>query len=272
MADIGLVVTDLDGTLWDERQEVHPRTYEALAELERRGIPVLAATGRRRRSTRAGFEHTGIRLPAVLLNGSLGHDFTAGTDFHRLPFEREAALALLELFDCYEHGPCVYTDASEGLPDAYVGTIVTTCDRHVELLGPNLGRRPLEEVAGEHGVLGFSILGRRRDELADLAAALEEAGLASVAFTEDHLYGEWSLMVAPSGVSKWTGVLAWCEQQDIDPGTVLAIGDGGNDIELLEGAAVAVTVEDGTAAAAAVADHVVGSPKDGGWADLLEII
>jgi hydroxymethylpyrimidine pyrophosphatase-like HAD family hydrolase len=45
MAGIELVVTDLDGTLWSGREETHPATVAAWRELERRGVPVLVATG-----------------------------------------------------------------------------------------------------------------------------------------------------------------------------------------------------------------------------------
>ena len=44
---IGLVVTDLDGTLWERPETIPERTLDAIAELERRSIPLLIATGRR---------------------------------------------------------------------------------------------------------------------------------------------------------------------------------------------------------------------------------
>ncbi len=43
---IDLVVTDLDGTLWDGRGVIHPRTLWALKTLSAASVPVLAATGR----------------------------------------------------------------------------------------------------------------------------------------------------------------------------------------------------------------------------------
>jgi hydroxymethylpyrimidine pyrophosphatase-like HAD family hydrolase len=267
---IELVVTDLDGTLWDGDQRVHVRTVEAMDELARRGVALLAATGRRRRSAAAGYRRAGFELPTVLLNGSHGHDYTVEADFHTLPFAADEALALLDVFAAHGHGPCTYT--TEADPDAFVGDVVSTCDRHLALLGDHLGRADLTTVATATTVLGFSILGLAHDDLAPLAADLRATDLASVTFTADHLYEGWSLMVAPAGVSKWTGVLAWCELAGIDADRVLAIGDGGNDVELLAAAAVAVTVEGGSPEAAAVATHTVAGPATGGWADLLDLL
>jgi HAD superfamily hydrolase (TIGR01484 family) len=267
---IELVVTDLDGTFWDEGQQLHPRTAAAVEELARRGIGLIAATGRRRRSAEAGYRRAGITLPTVLLNGSHGHDYTTGTDFHATAFTAEDARALFELCAAHGLGPCVYTTHAQ--PDAYVGPVISTCATHLAMLTPHLGHADLAEVASTHTVLGFSILGRPHDELAELAAAIEASGLAAVAFTQDRMYEGWSLMAAPAGVSKWTGVVAWCELAGFDPERVLAIGDGGNDVELLAAAAVPVTVEGGDARAAAVADHVVRRPDEGGWADLLDLL
>jgi hydroxymethylpyrimidine pyrophosphatase-like HAD family hydrolase len=267
---IELVVTDLDGTFWDDGQQLHPRTAAAVEELARRGVGLIAATGRRRRSAEAGYRRAGMALPTVLLNGSHGHDYDTGADFHATAFTAADAQALFELCAAHGRGPCVYTTNPQ--PDAYVGAVVSTCDQHLAMLGPHLGLADLADIAATHTVLGFSILGRPHEELADLAAAIEASGLAAVAFTNDQMYAGWSLMVAPAGVSKWTGVLAWCGLAGVDPDRVLAIGDGGNDVELLAAAAVAVTIEGGDARAAAVADHVVRRPDEGGWADLLALL
>ncbi len=271
MARIELVVTDLDGTFWDESQALHPRTAEAVAELGRRGVALMAATGRRRRSAEAGWRRAGMTLPTVLLNGSHGHDYASGEDFHATAFAPADAVALLDLFAAHDIGPCAYTTHPQ--PDAFVGPLVSTCDTHRAMLAPHLGQvGDLTEVVEAHSVLGFSVLGRPYEELAAAAEAVAGSGLAAVAFTCDRMYDGWSLMVAPAGVSKWTGVLAWCARTGIDPDAVLAVGDGGNDVELLAAAAVAVTVEAGDARAAAVADHVVAGPHLGGWAAVVDLV
>jgi hydroxymethylpyrimidine pyrophosphatase-like HAD family hydrolase len=50
------------------------------------------------------------------------------------------------------------------------------------------------------------------------------------------------VQVRPPAVSKWSGVLAYYAEQGIDPGRILAVGDGANDLELLDSAAVACAV------------------------------
>jgi hypothetical protein len=81
--DIQLVVSDLDGTLWERDDVVPERTQAALTELEARGVPLLIATGRRVASTRGPLAAIGLAPPAVVLNGGLGLDLATGRRFHR---------------------------------------------------------------------------------------------------------------------------------------------------------------------------------------------
>jgi hydroxymethylpyrimidine pyrophosphatase-like HAD family hydrolase len=88
----------------------------------------------------------------------------------------------------------------------------------------------------------------------------------------DRGYGGFTVTVAPARQSKWDGVAAFCREQGIDAGAVLAIGDGPNDVELLDHAAVAVVPADAHVEARARADHVVGLAAEGGWAEILDIL
>ena len=80
------------------------------------------------------------------------------------------------------------------------------------------------------------------------------------------------ITVAPTGLSKWAGVVAYCSRAGLDPERVLAIGDGPNDRELLTRAAVAVIPEDADETLRGAGHHVVGSARTGGWAEILDLI
>jgi hydroxymethylpyrimidine pyrophosphatase-like HAD family hydrolase len=103
-----------------------------------------------------------------------------------------------------------------------------------------------------------------RDALGDkvevhLDRSIEFAGMAA-------------MTVAPLGQSKWDGVLAYCARRGLDPTRVLAVADGPNDLELLTNAAVRAVPAVAHPAALALADHVIPSAADGGWADILTLL
>ena len=267
MGTIDLVVTDLDGTLWHGREELHPETAPAWHELERRGVAVMVATGRRLGSARSGLAQLGVAPPAVVMNGALVQHLGDGTRYHRHSFSREEAERLLLAFRTVGLEPCVYVEHDDY--EVYLGPEPSTHPDHAASFGPQGGRSDLDEIVATLPVFMFGLLGQTR---ASLDAFAPSAGAIGETHVAHDFYGGHGITVVPRGLSKWVGVRAYCDAAGLDPGRVLAIGDGPNDTELLEAAAVAVVPVDGHDHVVAMADHVVASPRDGGWAELLDLV
>ena len=268
MTDIDLVVTDLDGTLWEQPDETPSRTLDAVAEVRGRGIPLLVATGRRLGSTRRPLEALGLRPPAVMLNGSLGVDLSSDERFHLGGFTTESAARILATFASAGLEPCVYVD--DDTHPVRIGVQPATHGDHLASFGDDVREDDLAAVVEDHRILAFSVLGIHESAAVPLGDALAGAGEPHVA--PDRSYGGYGVTVAPPGDSKWDGIAAFCAREGLDPTRVLAIGDGPNDIEMLGAAAVAVVPEDGHPAALALADHVCARAAVGGWAELVDLL
>ncbi len=269
MTGIELVVTDLDGTLWENPDDTPPENVAAVKSVMGNtvtgsGIPVLVATGRRTMSTRTPLFRLGLRPPAVVLNGGIGLDLESGDRFHVGGFTSVQAMEVLEVFLGLGLQPCVYVDSDE--PSVRVGKQPSTHPRHLASFGPNVATADLRQVAETETVLSFSVLGLDQtvcDELHDLLLPV-----AVPHNSADRIYGGHTVTVAPTGVSKWEGIVSFCSAHRIDPGRVLVVGDGPNDVEMLSAAAVAVVPSDGHPDALAVADHVIPPAGEGGWAQV----
>jgi len=267
MAAVELVVTDLDGTLWDAEERIHTRTLSALRLLEERGLPLLVATGRRLRSAVDTLARSGLAPPMVVLDGAMGRVPATGRVFHESVFDRSQAEAVLAAFLDHDVEPCVYVD----LPgvEVVVGERPSTSPRHLQRIGDYLARDDLARVVAQERVFSFGVAA---GDPAALAAILRRCAVgADGTVTRDLLHGGATLMVHAKGVNKWAGVLAWCAVEGLDPQRVLAVGDGENDIELLSAAAVACVVRDGSDAALALADHVIEPAGEGGWSAIVEL-
>jgi hydroxymethylpyrimidine pyrophosphatase-like HAD family hydrolase len=265
---VQLVVTDLDGTLSDADERIHPASVRAIRDLEAGGIPVLVATGRRLRMAYAVLEAGGLTGPAVVLDGALGLDLRDGRVFHQIAFPAAAARRVLEVFEAAGLGPCVYVDRP-GV-DLVVGDHPSTHPDHLARARPWVAVDDLARVVEDEPVFTFAVVGRPASLLEPVLRTVGPAGSASI--VHDLVYGGCTLQVRPPSVSKWSGVLAFCADQGIDPGRILAVGDGANDLELLEGAAVACAVASATPSVLARADHVIGPPTSGGWAAVLDLV
>src|SRR2546423_15105427 len=90
-----LLVTDLDGTLWDTSGRLQPGAREALDTLSAMGAVVLAATGRRPGAVSRAMAANGLLLPAVMFDGALGRDLGNGEIFHLRAFGPAATLPAL---------------------------------------------------------------------------------------------------------------------------------------------------------------------------------
>jgi hydroxymethylpyrimidine pyrophosphatase-like HAD family hydrolase len=265
---VQLVVTDLDGTLSDADERIHPASVRAIRDLEAGGIPVLVATGRRLRMACAVLETGGLTGPAVVLDGALGLDLRDGRVFHQVAFPTSAAVQALEVFTAAGLSPCVYVDRPE--VDLVVGDHPSTHPDHLARARPWVAVDDLARVVRAEPVYAFAVVGRPPALLAPVLKAVGSAGSASI--VHDLIYGGSTLQVRPPEISKWSGVLAFCAEQGIDPARILAVGDGANDLELLEGAAVACAVATATPPVLARADHIIGPPSTGGWAAVLDLV
>jgi hydroxymethylpyrimidine pyrophosphatase-like HAD family hydrolase len=266
---VQLVVTDLDGTLSDAQERIHPASARAIRELVAGGVPVLVATGRRLRMAAAVLEAGGVAAPAVVLDGSLGVDLPAGRVFHRMAFPPAAARSVLAAFAAADLGPCVYVERP-GV-DLVVDGNPSTHPQHLARAFPWADRADLPGVVASEPVFAFTVVGHPdRRRLDPVLEAVGAAGSGSI--VHDLLYGGYTLQVRPPGVSKWSGVLAFCADRGLDPARVLAIGDGANDVELLEAAAVPCTVATAAPAALSRARHVLDPPTTGGWAAVVDLV
>lgn len=262
-----LVVTDLDGTLWDTHQSIHASTLAAVAELDARGIPLLVATGRRQSSTRSGFALNDFWRPAIMLNGTIGVDHPSEEAFHQHTFSVDEGNAVLEAFAECGHVPCVY--GSDGF--TYLADDATTSPRHRSgMIGglSDVRRADPAPLVADELVLGFSIIGVELDGLESLAPRLRDFGMFVDTY-QDPLYGGWSVMAQPPGVSKLTGIEAFVEHRGIDNPYVIAMGDGGNDVEMIKGADLGLAIEGGDDAVVAAADQTIAGPAQGGWAEVI---
>jgi hydroxymethylpyrimidine pyrophosphatase-like HAD family hydrolase len=264
---VQLVVTDLDGTLSDAAERIHPASVRAVRDLEAAGIPVLVATGRRLRMACAVLEAGGLTGPAVVLDGALGLDLRDGRVFHQVTFPPGAARQVLEAYAAAGLSPCVYVDRPD--VDLVVGDHPSTNPGHLARARPWVATEDLHRVVETEPVYAFAVVGRPAPLLEPVPRLVGPAGSASI--VGDLIYGGFTVQVRPPKVSKWNGVLSYCADQGLDPGRILAVGDGANDLELLEGAAVACAVATATPAVLARADHVIGPPAGGGWAAVLDV-
>lgn len=102
----------------------------------------------------------------------------------------------------------------------------------------------------------------------DAVRADIEAQLSGIAAVTTALSG--MLEVLPLGASKGDGVSWLLNHLGMSPAGLLAMGDGENDIEMLQLAAVSVAMGNAGAKVKAAADYVMGSNDEDGVAQAIQ--
>lgn len=264
------MATDLDGTFWGATFVPPPSHVVAVNELVNAEVTVLVATSRRPRHVRPRLARAGLVLPAVLIDGSLGVDFRTDERFHQACFGPEAALATLDTFWAHGLDPCVYVEHPEF--DIMVSETPSTCAEHLAKVRADTTTGDLVVTAGTSEVYAFSVLGVSRERLAPVCEELNRTNGSHAILYDEPVYGQCGLIANPPGVSKWTGIEAYCRLHGITAGEVMAVGDGVNDIPMLQRAGVAVGVRGGAPEAVALADHVIEPPAASGWSRIIDLL
>lgn len=250
-----LVALDIDGTLVDGFGVMPPEVYEAVRRVIDRGVPVVLSTGRSWLATETIFAQLGLPPGwAVSSNGAMvvtnpPFEIRHETRFDPAPVIRRVAevapSARIAVQDGLHWRVSVEFPPGELLGDVTIETI------------EELASRPVSRV-----------IIRDPDSTEEkFSDVVEQLGLHEVSY-----FIGWSawLDIAPQGIDKAHGLQIVCDELGIDRADVLAIGDGRNDIEMLEWAGRGVAVGDAPDEVKAAADAVTGSFEDFGTVQELD--
>lgn len=255
----GLVALDLDGTLLNEAG-ASDRTREAIGALRSVGVHVVIATGR-------GLEATVPVLPLL--------DFTHGW----MVCSNGALLIRVENGTCqvvrnlqFDPKP-VIESVWASYPEALIA--VEDADGGYRISAPFPPRELIEswEIASREELVGrpvtklvVRIPGMERDEFERRMFALDLSGVElAVGWTS------W-MDVAPLGVTKATGLESLRVDLGVSERGTVAIGDGTNDIAMLEWAYHGVAMGGASAAVREHADAVTGPVEYDGAAAVMQAL
>ena len=259
-----LLVTDLDGTLWFNGELCHQKSLKAFEQIQNNGVTILIATGRRFRIVADTFAKFGWRVPCLLLNGSLCYDFAIQKRLFSVGFSHKESIEILKIFDKYGLSPTLYAD------DSYVYACnPTTSKGHLEAIGPDLIMVPdLDSYLQRLDIRNFCILGMPKENLEEVSKDLSDSGFANPSLYKDQIFDDYSLTVQPFNISKWSGIIQWCEYTNFSPSRIVTVGDAGNDIEMLTHADTSIVVTGAEKRLIDIADHVIPPPDIGGWSQV----
>lgn len=270
--DIRLIALDMDGTCLNAQGRMTPRTTAVIRGLVEKGYIVVPSTGR-------GFETLRERVIGVpeirYVISNNGAIITDGVTRERLierdiPREDAAALVLGVL----DHeGTCLHWDCGESyeipLP---VGCV--SAEAYKQHYGEQEGRWVLPPEEMYRWVLEcgkrFFKMGLRfsRENGFEYYGKLIHRDFPQIDCFRSGIQYE----VVRRGVNKGVALKALCAHLGLPAQAVCAMGDNGNDVDMIDFAGLGVTVENGIEEAKAKADYIAGHHDREGAAAFLETV
>jgi len=270
MNDIKCVVLDIDGTLLDPARQLTRRTADTLIKAIKKGVTVTIASGRHYNFSYAVLERIGIdteHLPIISNNGALVSD--RHTVFHYMPTPAEAVAEGARI--AHETGavamlftPEHILSADEArtrhlfserwcIPDWESGTV------KIYPAIPEMMRENKEPVIKELIVEEDM---EKYDALKELLSKIEGADISESEISNLEIVGH--------NITKGCALPALAKALGIGVENIMAIGDAGNDLELVRDAGFGVAMGNGIDAVKAAAKYVTLDNAHDGAAAAIE--
>ena len=262
---IRLAAIDLDGTLFNPRQEVTTANKQALQKAIENGIKIVIVTGRGQRGAERALAMLEMELPYVCSAGALAREGRDGVALYAHTFHHPDQTSHVIDF-ARRTGVGLIADTPEGIalwfgPDALEEVMdpmsVADARKSLRTFDPETDfDRPLLKLtlAAE---MEFLMQGEKvvREKCPSLHLAY--SGLTYIDLTE-------------KGVNKGAALKALAKHWNLDPQEIAAIGDQAIDLEMLQYAGLPVAMKNAVAELKQAAKWIAPSNDEDGVAWALE--
>lgn len=272
MKNIKLVASDLDGTLLNRKKEITPRLHQALTELDRLGVLFVPATGRPLGTVPQDIQTLPFLRYVITSNGAAIYDVSQKRNIIENYLTIESVDAVIEIA---RELPIITEYFVSG--KAYINKVVYDNLASFELTESHIAyiknsRTPIEDFWTEmkrHSTVieNINLVFRDLTLRKEVWDRLRENGLASVTASTTK-----NIEITALSATKGKALEKLCALLRLERKQVLAMGDGDNDMPMIQFAGIGVAMANGESHILEAADIIAEDCNDFGAAKILEQI
>ena len=272
MKNIRLVASDLDGTLLNKNKEITPRLFEALEKLDELGIYFVPSTGRPFGTVPKAIKELPFLKYVITSNGATIYDATEQKNIIENYLTPEAVDAVIEVA---KELPIITEYFIEG--KAFIAKAVYDDLSPFDLTESHEfyiknSRTPVEDFWNEmkrnNAVLeNINLVFKDMELRKEIWDRLKALGLASVTAATTK-----NIEITSLYATKAQALEKLCEVLGFNKENVLAMGDGDNDMPMIQFAGIGVAMANGEEHIKQAADIIADDCNDFGAAKILEQI
>ena len=272
MKNIRLVASDLDGTLLNKNKEITPRLFEALKRLDELGIYFVPSTGRPFGTVPQAIKELPFLKYVITSNGATIYDATEKKNIIENYLTEEAVNMVIEIAETLPVITEYFIDgkayiAKEIYDDLKPFHLTESHEAYIKN-----SRTPVKDFWNEmkrnNKVLeNINLVFTDMELRKEIWDRLKETGLASVTAATTRNIEITSLFATKAmALEKLCDLLGFTREH------VLAMGDGDNDMPMIQFAGIGVAMENGEEHIKQAADIIADDCNDFGAAKILELI
>lgn len=255
-----LYITDLDGTLLNNKAELSEKSEAFLTKAIDEGVLFTVATARTFATVTEMFKNVGLKLPLVLMNGVMLYDPLEKKIISYSSIDDKSIREVFELYKKHKVFPLVYRCKGEYLEIEYYNTdnpnLMKYIGNRVEAPGKKFVYSPTFPTTAKEQVI-YIVTVDKYESILPLYEDIKKLDCVTCAFYRDNYTDCYFLEIFAKNVSKAS---ALCQVKSIvGANRVIAFGDNLNDIEMFNEADEAYAVENAYDQAKKYATDIIGS-------------
>lgn len=262
-----MFVSDLDGTLLDDKKQISKENIKAIKALEEKGIKFVVATGRTKYFLGDFLDIIDYKMPLITSNGSVVTSMSGEVLFAE-EISAEIARDIIDITREHQIEFIIHTlDGIVGEKDegtmAFLKKYNSKMDKSNRV--PLFLNEDLYDDLEEYGILKLSTRDKDPNKLRIFRQAIKHyTDQTNAVFSEDVI-----LDITSKQASKGMAVMRLAKKYNIKPEEIVTIGDSENDLSMLEVCGLPLTLENGSDLIKKAAKHITKDCNDSGVADAI---
>ena len=262
-----IYMADLDGTLVDESEELSHYTKTTINALVERALPFTINTSRTPESVMPVIEHLNLKLPLILMNGSLFYDTNKKEILYSVSLENNACRRVVETSLSVGVSPFVFEFDGKDVSVLYKSSDSPQEKEFCKTRQSYYKNFTKVSFYTYHFVPYIICVGTKQ-KMTELKLKTDQIpNISSSLFISDDDY--CFLEIYSGSAGKWNGAKKFMERYGFQK--IVAFGDNLNDTDMIKNADIGVAVLDGKEELKRVADTVIGKVSDDAVANYLLI-
>lgn len=265
---IRLLGLDLDGTLLNNNKQITRMNQEKIIELMKRGITVVPITGRPEKGIPVSIQKLFCNSYIITSNGAVTTDNRLKRIIDSSLMKNDTVMKILSsLYNVHENIEIeIFADGIGYVQNKHLKKIKTRfkgtpLESYIEN-----SRRPMENLSDyissrNNDIAGISIMTPSilvKEEIKNLLKKISGINIISSVQTDLEINSETA--------EKGLALLRLAEKLGINKSEIMACGDSGNDIEMIQTVGIGVAMNNASEAVKKVADFITLSNEENGVA------